>query len=230
MIRNIKKLFKKKNISEYNASYSQYGEDQIILALLFLLKINKFNYIDIGANHPFNYNNTALFYEQGYTGINIEPDPSNFNLISNVRKNDINLNIGISDQLSTLKYYRFSDSVYNTFSRDEYLNLINKTEIKFLNSQDIMVKTYDYIVEKYLNYNAPTILFIDTEGLDEIIIKSINFNKYAPSIMCVETFSYGKFEKDSDLINLLISKGYKVHADTFVNTILVREDLLPFKK
>lgn len=31
-------------------------------------------YVDVGANHPDRMNNTKLFYERGWRGINIEPD------------------------------------------------------------------------------------------------------------------------------------------------------------
>lgn len=51
-------LFSKK----YNKSYSQCGEDLLILCALKTLKIAKPTYLDIGTNHPIFKNNTYLFY------------------------------------------------------------------------------------------------------------------------------------------------------------------------
>ena len=230
MRRIIKKLLLKKDFNLHKTSFSQYGEDQILLSLIYLLNMEKVNFLDIGANHPFALNNTILLSLNGHNGINVEPDPSNFTLLQKHRTRDINLNIGVSDQNSILDYYRFSDSVYNTFSEDEYKNLLEKSELSFLEVLKIDVLSYDRIVEKYLDAIPPTILLIDTEGQDETIIKAIDFSLYAPSILVVETFAYGRFEKDLNLIELIKGKGYSIHADTFVNTIFVKNTLLPFAR
>jgi FkbM family methyltransferase len=212
----------------YSKSYSQYGEDQIIWALLHILKLENINFIDIGANDPYILNNTALLNDNGIYGINIEPDPENFAKLKAARDKDINLNIGISDVNSRLKYYRFTDSVYNTFSESEYNNLLKKPELKSLPELDIEVKTYNDIVKDHLNGIAPAILFVDTEGLDEQIIDSIDFDKYAPKILCIETFSFGLYKKDHALINKIIKKGFDIHADTFINTIFINNSLAPY--
>src|SRR5689334_18987985 len=56
-------------------SYSQCGEDIIIDHVFRLRGIPSPSYIDIGANHPYFINNTAMFYERGCRGINIEANP-----------------------------------------------------------------------------------------------------------------------------------------------------------
>ncbi len=77
-----------------NKSYSQEGED-LILNQLFPNIYNGF-YVDIGATIKFRFSNTQLFYNQGWNGINIEPNPDYFKFFKKYRKNDINLNIGLS--------------------------------------------------------------------------------------------------------------------------------------
>ena len=207
--------------------YSQYGEDNIIYSLLGLNGITEINYIDIGANDPFKLNNTALFYEKNYTGINIEPDPVVFKKLKKHRKKDINLNIGIGNKEDFIDYYQFDDNVYNSFSIDESEN-IQKKGINLKSIIKVKVNTYNYVVQKYLNGIPPVILFLDAEGLDEIIIDSINFEIYSPKILCVETFAYGIEIKNNYLIEKIISKGYYIYADTFVNTIFLKNGI--FKK
>jgi FkbM family methyltransferase len=228
----LKKILKKASPSvetpPFTRSFSQYGEDQIILALLFIFKLTDVNFMDIGANDPYVLNNTAILNEQGIFGINIEPDPHNFSKLQSARTKDINLNIGISDKPGVLKYYRFNDSVYNTFSDQEYQHLLKQSNLTPLPALDIAVNTYENVIKEYLNGCAPTLLFIDTEGLDEQIIDSIDFGKYAPKVLCIETFSYGEFRKDYAMIEKIKSRGYEVHADTFVNTIFIHQSLLPY--
>src|SRR5258705_5903293 len=79
-------------------SFSQSGEDLIIKFIFNALGIDKPSYIAIGAHHPYFLNNTAIFYESGSRGINIEPNDENIILFNRYRKQDINLNIGIAQE------------------------------------------------------------------------------------------------------------------------------------
>lgn len=97
-------------------SFSQSGEDLIVKFIIDNLGINKPTYIDIGAHHPYFISNTALFYKNGCRGINIEPDPPLFKVFLKYRKEDVNLNIGISDCNSESDFYIISASTLNTFS------------------------------------------------------------------------------------------------------------------
>ena len=73
-------------------SFSQKGEDIMIDKILGNKKMGC--YIDIGANDPHRFNNTKRFYNRGWTGVNIEPDPKCYQKIVTNRKRDINLNLG----------------------------------------------------------------------------------------------------------------------------------------
>jgi peptide methionine sulfoxide reductase MsrB len=60
-------------------SYAQNREDVIIDA--FFPDLKKGFYVDIGAADP-NYDSvTKFFYEKGWSGINIEPNPQLFKLL-----------------------------------------------------------------------------------------------------------------------------------------------------
>jgi len=206
-------------------SYSQYGEDNIILAMLGLYKIKNPNYIDIGAHHPFKYSNTALLYWRGIVGINIEPDPILFKRFIKYRKKDINLNIGISDERGESILYQLERPEFNTFSVSA-ANTVEEKGIRRVGETKINVDTYNSIVERYLNGKAPDILFLDAEGFDEVILGSIDFKKYCPKIICIETYAYGVGKKNNSMINFLLNKEYSIHADTFVNTIFINKNLV----
>lgn len=205
-------------------SYSQIGEDIIINFIFNSKGIDRFNYLDIGANHPFYINNTYNFYLNGKRGINIEPNPNLFELLTKYRSQDINLNIGISAKKSELTYYHFDVPALNTFSLEEknrYLTLGHK----LIHQEILIVDTITNIVNKYCNSIFPNILFVDVEGLDFDIIKSIDFkSENTPNVICIETLSYSKDNsgvKHIELIDYIKSKGYFLYADTYVNSIFV---------
>ena len=67
---------------------------------------------------------------------------------------------------------------------------------------------------------------VDAEGVDEIIIKSIDFDRNFPIVICIETISFstsGNGIKNMDLINYIVNNGYLHYADTNINSIFVRE-------
>lgn len=218
---NIKDKYKK-------VSFSQSGEDLIVKFILNGLKIEKPSYLDIGAHHPFYLSNTALFYENGSRGINIEPDPILFKEFIKHRKNDVNLNIGIADKEGELDFHILNPPSLNTFSKEEAERFEIEHGYKITRVVKVQVNTIAHIIEKYCNGMFPHFLSLDAEGLDEQILYSINYNITAPIVICVETISFstsGHGVKNYELINFLENKGYMVYADTYINTIFVQKKL-----
>lgn len=207
-------------------SYSQCGEDLIVKFIFDCLGIEKPSYIDIGAHDPEYLNNTNIFYLNGSRGINIEPDPCCYKRIQDKRNLDINLNIGVSDIVGEMDFYFISPSTLNTFSKseaDKYAAIGHPiTSVK-----KIEVNTLPNIIHKYCNNHFPDFLSLDIEGMDEIILKSINYDENFPVVICVETISFsenGNGIKNRTIIEFLESKGYLVYADTYINTIFVKKD------
>ena len=210
------------------ASYSQSGEDLIVKFVFDCLGISKPSYLDVGAHHPHYISNTALFYENGSRGINIEPDPSLFNEFLLHRKNDINLNIGVSNKNNELDFYVISTPTLNTFSEEEAEKYSEQGDYNIIRTEKIEVKTLDFILNKYANNVFPQFLSIDAEGVDELIIKAINFENNYPIVICIETITFsntGNGIKNKSLISFIESKGYMIYADTNINTIFVKENL-----
>jgi hypothetical protein len=55
-------------------TYAQHGDDLAVLNIFKRLGIERPSYLDVGAYHPFDLSNTALLYERGSRGINVEPN------------------------------------------------------------------------------------------------------------------------------------------------------------
>jgi FkbM family methyltransferase len=209
-------------------SYSQSGEDRIIDFLIKSIKIENPSYIDIGAYHPYKISNTALFYEEGFRGINIEPDPTLFKEFEKYRPEDINLNVGIGERKGEFQFYRMSIPTLNTFSRIEAEKNEKFDDIKIIDVINIKTFTLQEIIKKYHSDTFPDLMSLDVEGLDLEILNSIDYNVTKPKIICVETIPFtngGIAKKNSRITELLKKKGYMAYADTFINTIFVEKKL-----
>lgn len=208
-------------------SYSQCGEDLIVKYIFDKIGIPKPSYLDIGAFHPYNISNTALFYRLGFRGINIEPDPVLFKAFLKHRPEDINLNVGISTDEAELDFFMLNVPTLNTFSKKEAENYALEGDLFVKDVKKIKVLPVQTILDKHFQGQFPHFLSLDAEGIDELVIKSIDFETAYPLVICVETISFsntGRGQKNTEMIDFLRSKGYIAYADTYINNIFVRED------
>jgi|GEM_PF-747034 len=214
--------------SNQKSSYSQSGEDLIIKFIFDALGINKPSYIDIGAYHPEILSNTALFYQNGSRGLNIEANPQLITNFIDLRNEDINLNIGIGETTEKLDFYVISVPTLSTFSETE-AKLYTENE-KYKIEETIPIETYtvNHVINHYLDGHFPDFLSLDVEGFDLLILRSIDYEKSYPLVICVETISFsetGEGIKNLEIINFLESKGYLKYADTYINTIFVKANV-----
>jgi len=242
MIQNVRKRLFRKLISRFfiphiQFSYSQFGEDVIIAHLLSQVGITRPSYLDIGANEPKFISNTFYFYERGASGVLVEPNPYLFEKLMKSRPRDIVLNTGIGmNETTEADFYVFPNRAngLNTFSKAEAMHW-QETGMKGLGKVAVekVIKmpltTINAIMEKYFSQQSPNILSIDVEGLDLEILKSLDFQRYNPEVICVETLQYDsqqKGHKNNDIINLMSTQQYEVYADTRVNTIFCKKSIL----
>ena len=206
-------------------SFSQSGEDLLIKSAIDHYSIKDITYLDIGANHPVKGNNTFFFYQRGYRGVLVEPNPVLYKKLVVQRPQDICLNIGVGiDDTKSAKFYIFDEahSAYNTFSETEMKACV-ESGVVLKQVSDISLQDINTIIKNNFQ-QPPAILSIDVESMDEAIIQSLDFNTNAPLIICTETASLsgilsGAEEKRKSLIDFILSKGYFIFADTFLNTI-----------
>lgn len=208
-------------------SYSQSGEDVIVDFIFSRLGIAQPSYIDVGAHHPFYLSNTALFYNKGCRGINIEPDPALFKEFTKHRKGDININCGIGTHHAELVLHVMNVPTVNTFSVEEADRLEKEHGFTITERIKVPVLPIEAVINEYNNGIFPDFLSLDVEGLDMEIISSINFKQSSPIVICTETISYsdkGLGVKQTAIIEYLQQQGYMVYADTNINTIFVLEE------
>jgi FkbM family methyltransferase len=210
-------------------SYSQVGEDLIINYLFNSLNIPYPTYLEVGTNEPVVGNNTYFFYTKGCKGVCVEPNIELYKLIKKKRPRDtvLNIGIGLSDNQSA-RFYLFPPSLsgWNTFSEKEarLREIESGSKAKEIS---VPLKSINDIIEKHFN-SCPNFISIDVEGLDMVILQSLDFNRFKPEVICAETISFSTTNAEKKLHNMIDfmhSKGYFTYADTHVNSIFCRTDI-----
>jgi FkbM family methyltransferase len=220
------------------ASYSQFGEDKIIADLLKDMKFKSIVYLDIGANNPKFISNTYLFYEKGFRGVLVEPNPYLVGKLRYVRPKDlvVNIGIGIEENAIEANFYMFAEEAdgLSTFSLEEakhWENVgLNGKKYKIERIWKMPLITVNNLIENYLT-ECPDFVSIDVEGWDLKILKTFNFDKHNPAIFCVETLAYkedGSTYRVKEMYDFLESKGYFSFAETYANNIFVNKNLYEF--
>lgn len=219
--------FKRKaSTTDSNISYSQCGEDLLVDYIFKLRGLLRPTYIDIGAYHPFNLSNTAIFYKRGSRGINIEANPLLIDKFKEYRPEDINLNVGIDVKDGFCDFFIMKDSTLSTFSKKEFEQfcLHGKELDKIVK---VKTRSISSILAEFFGNEFPDFLSLDVEGRDFAILKSINFELHCPKVICVESAEYspiGAGSKRYELIDFLVSKGYYEYANTNLNAIMVKNE------
>lgn len=203
-------------------SYSQCGEDLIVVFVLNLIHGSRpKKYLDVGAHHPSHLSNTALLYAAGGQGILVEPDPYFAKLLSKKRPRDRVLQNGVHFlNEEKADFFVFDSPSLNTFSRKEMERYVSMGH-QLTGTSLVELKNINTLLEMAGNLDF---MNLDIEGLDKAILEMINWEKYRPTCICVETITYETQQepkKLNDIIDLMIARDYILYADTFINSIFV---------
>ena len=93
-------------------SYAQNFED-VMIARLFDAEYRGF-YVDIGAAHPDFLSVTRHFYDQGWSGINVEPTFRFYPLLCEARHRDTNLQCAIGNSPGLATFYEIPNYAENS--------------------------------------------------------------------------------------------------------------------
>jgi len=214
--------------SEYSvdlSSFSQAGEDAVLRFLFkdYPLPLSSVTYLDIGIRNPVYGSNTFLFYYAGSSGVCVDADATFIPLVREVRPRDKVLNVAVSDSTDTEGTFYFMESGGSTLDKDEADRRTSLgtaaigavLKVPFVNINDLIRQNFD---------TYPTLLSIDIEGMDLPVLKSLDLAAYPIPVICVETCMYSETHvrpKDPTIAEFLMTNGYEIYADTYVNTIFV---------
>lgn len=206
-------------------TFSQAGEDAVIDNILWQIGLLKPTYLELGVCHPWNGNNTYKYYLRGARGVLVEADESQIAFIKKARPKDRILNIGVSfTGEKEADFFIFNEKSINTFDKEEAAIRVQNGN-KIIKTSKVRLKTINEIIAENFQ-QRPDILSIDIEGLDFAVLSQLNYDLYPIPIICAENCTYSENhikQKDNKIEELLLSKGYFLYADTYINGIFVHE-------
>lgn len=162
-------------------SYAQNYED--IMLWRALGHIRSGFYIDVGANDPDIESVTRLFYDKGWSGINIEPLNHHHEQLTQKRPRDINIKAAIGNTAGTIEIWEPDVRGWATASKDVML----QHQKNGVSGQLYTVpqQTLAALCHQYVSSDIH-FLKIDVEGLEKAVLEGADFKYFRPWVLVIE--------------------------------------------
>lgn len=195
-------------------SYAQFGEDLFLTHLLGYEKTDG-TYVDIGCYHPIEFSNTYIFYQRGWRGVAIDPNPAFANDWKRFRPHDRFLNLAISERAGRVEY------IHNDIH--PALNRIRSNPDEMLATHerviDVPTQPIHAVLQREFGGRNIDLMSIDCEGYDIQILKQIDFSVWKPNVIAAEDPCESD---DSEITRFLRDKGYACKARIGITRVFQR--------
>jgi FkbM family methyltransferase len=208
-------------------SYAQNLED--IMLNRALAAIERGTYVDVGAAWPKFDSVTNLFYERGWSGINIEPNPELLESLRRERPRDVNLGVAIGDHPGSATFAVVQGTGLSTL--DLELAETHRGRGYDIRTIDVAIETLQAILDKHLPDDEIQFLKIDAEGFEAAVIAGNDWGRFRPWIVVVEVVTAAQAPTappswESELVGARYARAY----DDGINRFYVADEhpeLLP---
>ncbi len=205
------------------------GEDRILRTHLFdELKISDAYYVDVGAFHPVHHSNSYWFYQFGWSGITIEPNPQVEQLFRELRPRDAHLAAAVANEEGTADFLQFANPLHSTLDIERARKLCDENNAVYRIENKITVPTFSLsqILRNTDTKDRPfAFLSVDVEGKDLEVLKSSDWNKFRPFFVVAEDHAFDfTNSNDSEICRYLDTVGYKLTSRAYLSLIFQRKD------
>jgi FkbM family methyltransferase len=206
-------------------SYAQNFED-VILARVFRDRATGF-YVDVGAMHPVLHSVTKHFYDSGWHGINIEPNPEFYERLVAERLRDQTLPYCIAETAGVRTFHVFANEGVSTLDP----HIAEHFAARQFPRQDIQLEARP--LREVLEAAPDDIDFlkIDVEGAELEVVRSNDWTRHRPTIVLVEAIdprtlqpSWEPWEPE------LTGNGYSFVYFDGLNRFYLREDQIHLRR
>lgn len=216
-------------------SYAQNYEDVILERCFKDVPIGF--YIDVGAWDPLEHSVTHHFYERGWHGINVEPNPEYFKRLERDRVRDVNLRAALGESDSELRTFTIlKGSGVSTLCRlsDDYLEFL---DARGYPQEQVEVATItlasvcrDHVPEG----TEIDFLKVDVEGWEAQVLRGHDWDRWRPKVLVIEAVYPVAFDaasgrdvyadSSSEWEPLVTKHGYHFGLNDGLNRFYVRDE------
>jgi hypothetical protein len=205
-------------------SYAHTGEDRLIDSLLKPIITQKGFYVEVGCNEPIFISNTFSLYKRGWKGICIDANETLIKKYARLRPQDIAISALVSNVKTTRDYFIYTN---NVLSSTEQMNIDTKEEPGFevVQTKKLQTETLTEILDRCKAPASFDLLSVDAEEHDLQVLQSLDFIKYSPRLIVVESDTFNPSKPQEDLIyQLVMSKGYIFEGSVLKNLYFVKSN------
>lgn len=204
-------------------SFAQNGEDVVLWRAL--SDVAHGRYIDVGANHPRVDSVTRAFYDRGWSGITVEPDPFYAQLQRDERPRDIQVEAAITAKdRDEMVFYVVDQTGLSTLDAD--LASLHGSEGFTTHEMTITTRRIDSVLEE-VGWQGSDIHFmlIDTEGAEREVLESFDLRVWRPWVLVVEaTVPNSTASTRGEWEQIVLSAGYRFSMFDGLSCFYVAEE------
>jgi FkbM family methyltransferase len=201
-------------------SYAQNFED-VILARVFGAGYKGF-YIDAGAGDPTEESVTKHFYDLGWNGINVEPEPLYYERLAADRPRDVNLCVALGEVEETRVFHHTSLRGISTLSKRFRQQFEERCSCVY-EEREVTVTTLAQICKQYVT-SPIDFLKIDVEGWEGEVLRGGDWNTYRPIIVLLEATEPTPYVPAWDWEPTILGFGYDFVYYDGLNRFYLRSD------
>ncbi len=143
-------------------------------------------YVDVGANDPDIDSVSRVFYERGWSGINIEPLAANSARLRQRRPRDVNLQIAVGDQEGTVTFYEiFQWHGYST--TDPEIAAQHREDGLRVEEHQVPLRRLAAVLDEHARGKKIDFLKIDVEGTELAVLRGADLARQRPKIIVAES-------------------------------------------
>lgn len=205
-------------------SYSINAED-VLLRRVFAGRTTGF-FVDVGAEDPVNGNDFFALYEDGWRGINIEPNLDYFHRLQERRPLDQNLQVLVSDEASAaLPFFIVDGTGLSTCDMEQAQ--LHATDGTPVHRVEMRATTLAQILG---DARPPHIdvLKVDVEGFEEKVLRGNDWSRYRPSLIMLEaTLPQSPVRRETTILEFLGRVGYQFAYHDGLNDFYIETNFKP---
>jgi len=204
--------------AKYTRFHSQFGEDRYIYHNIDLPTNGTF--VDVGAGHPIHLSNTYFFERNGWTGVCVDADPKQYELLRAARA-DVEWAAVAPEEGEIELSQAFVSTYSSTVKRDEYKGIAKSAFKHTIRVPSFRLET---ILERH-HIGLIDILDIDVEGTELDVWPTFIYEKHKPKVVIIEYSTFGLADNSANIREFFSRLPYKLVHTTHTNLIYLNIDV-----